>query len=226
MGEIAGVILSGRKFAGKDYVKDHIARVVLDRPVVHFKWATPLREDVVRMMAAVGVGISVETLENRATKELFVPLLQWYGTDFWRKQDPDYWVKRGMNWWVEHREVMRDTGQSPLYVNTDTRFPNEVTIPQANGFIAIRLTVSKGKQYERADNTDQKLNELIRNHTSETALDEMEARTLDVKRGWFVNSQHLPVFDHIINSDQPLEKVYAEVDEVLKVHGVNLRSLQ
>lgn len=55
-------------------------------------------------------------------------LLQWYGTEFRRKQDPDYWVKA----WS------RGIPDAPVVAVTDVRFENEVqAVREAGGIVLV-----------------------------------------------------------------------------------------
>lgn len=207
---IPGIVLSGKKFSGKDSVFNYIRTSLAGRPVAHHKWATALREDAIRMMAAVGVQVTVEDLLDRERKEPFVGLLQWYGTDFRRNQDPDYWVIRGMHEIEATNEGynVRWPGAAPLFwVNTDTRFPNEVLIPKQHGFVAVRLEVSPELQYQRAKALGLSFNELLRRHVSETALDGFDG------------------FDITVDANQPLPNMLADIEGVLLAYGETLRSL-
>lgn len=97
---------------------------------------------------------------NRTTIEnfkdpVFRPLLQWYGTDFWRQfmGVPDYWLKRF--------ESRIDGTTAPVVVD-DCRFPNEADLLRDKGFIIIKL------------NRDDKANPGS-NHVSESAMDNYHA---------------------------------------------------
>jgi hypothetical protein len=224
---IRGICLSGKKYSGKDKVFEHIAQVVADRKVIRHKWATTLRQEAVKMLSGLGIHVSVEDLEDRIKKEPYVGLLQWLGTDFRRRQDPDYWVKRGMAMAEQElRWADRVREAPPLFVNTDTRFPNEVTVPQANGWIAIRLEVGHDKQLERAAKVGAKVADHEWVHASETALDEMEERTRLVRDGIFANSESLPVFDYLIDSNNDLEIVLQEVEGILAKNEIKLRPIR
>jgi hypothetical protein len=194
---IAGILLSGKKFAGKDTAFEHIARVVKGRPVVKWKWATALRQEAVTALAAIGVHVTVEDLEDSATKDLYVPFLQWLGTDLRRSQDPDYWVKKSMDCILNYEEW-----PAPFWVNTDTRFVNEVEIPRQHGFICIRLEVSPETQRERAAKLNSVLTEEKRLHASETKLDGYTQ------------------FDAVIDTNRHKYDVWKDIDSVLVQYGV------
>jgi hypothetical protein len=198
---IPGVVISGKKFAGKDELFLHFERVV-DRMTVLHRWATSLRMDCVEMMAAVGVSITFNDLVDRGKKEMFVGLLQWYGTDFRRREDPDYWVHRGMQEIDKWRQIPRY--QDAFVVNTDTRFSNEVLIPKQKGFISIRLEVSPENQRQRAACLGLELTEAHRLHSSELALDKFTQ------------------FDAVIDTNCPIEEVWRNADEVLRRYGMEI----
>ncbi len=58
-------------------------------------------------------------------------LLQWWGTDYRRAQDPDYWVKR-------LRKTL-DNHQPEVALITDVRFPNEADAIHAWGGYVVRV---------------------------------------------------------------------------------------
>jgi hypothetical protein len=67
---------------------------------------------------------SIEAIWEKPTQPGMRRLLQWYGTQYRRSQDPDYWVRQA-------EKSLPDYGR---YVYTDIRFPNEaVFIKQAKG---------------------------------------------------------------------------------------------
>lgn len=59
-------------------------------------------------------------------------LLQWWGTDYRRKQDPDYWVKR--------LQETLEREQPEVALITDVRFPNEADAIHAAGGYLIKCT--------------------------------------------------------------------------------------
>jgi len=78
-------------------------------------------------------------------------ILQWYGTDYRRKQDPDYWTKR-------MQDQIRKT---PWCAIDDVRFPNEAKLISKLGGIVIAIEPFPG--WRAGPNA---------NHLSETALDD------------------------------------------------------
>lgn len=74
-------------------------------------------------------GCVYETLKGRIPPN--APLsprqvLQWYGTEYRRKQDPDYWVNRAADWMEAVQNSVPYPEMKPqLFVNTSVRFENE-----------------------------------------------------------------------------------------------------
>lgn len=84
-----------------------------------------------------------------------VSLLQWWGTNFRRKQDPDYWVKRTINSYAKSGFLFTAI--------CDVRFPNEVeAIRMLNGLM-VRVKRMTGNMQLIADDRDP-------NHESEIAI--------------------------------------------------------
>jgi len=84
-------------------------------------------------------------------------LLQWYGTDFVRAQNPDYWI-------VAMREHLRSLRDVPLVILDDVRFGNEANLVLELGGKLVRIEPYPG--YTVSAN--------IAAHASETALDEWD----------------------------------------------------
>ena len=94
-------------------------------------------------------------------------ILQWWGTDYRRKQDPDYWVKR---------LVESLAGLNPdVAIVQDMRFPNEADAIKGMGGVVIKVT--------RLGAPDVSVHE----HASEAALDNY--------RGWDYHLQARTVLE-------------------------------
>ena len=53
-------------------------------------------------------------------------ILQWWGTEYRRAQDPEYWVSAASRWLHDYRRMFKYPEQRPqFFVNTTVRFPNE-----------------------------------------------------------------------------------------------------
>lgn len=53
-------------------------------------------------------------------------ILQWWGTEYRRRQDPNYWIKAADNWLIGMHRVFPYPEQLPQhFVNTSVRFENE-----------------------------------------------------------------------------------------------------
>jgi len=89
-------------------------------------------------------------------------LLQWWGTDFRRKQNPDYWI-----WKMDHVLVAHLQAHAPAVIIDDVRFENEATMVLSwqHGQLYRLLPYFGWRPGPNAD------------HLSETALDDFTAWT-------------------------------------------------
>ncbi len=140
--------LTGRKGSGKDTFCACLQASAqrAGQRVVRLAFADLLKAEVAR-----ACGVSV--LEINAHKEVFRPVLQWWGTDFRRaRYGVDYWVaqvRRGLTAWP----ALHGPAVACL---TEVRFPNEAALVREFGGVMARLV---RPQNERDDA-----------HPSETAM--------------------------------------------------------
>lgn len=128
--------LAGKFGAGKDAVAD----VLVERfGFKKLSFAEPLRKECAAHIKNLGTdyhvtpfdwelsqtGLSPVMMWVKPTHPLIRQLLQWWGTDYRRAQDPDYWVKRTAES-LHGREAER-------IVITDARFPNEAAMVKLHG---------------------------------------------------------------------------------------------
>jgi len=148
--------LAGQAGAGKDTVADYL---VERYDFVKFAFSDALYAEV---QAAYGLE-NQELLRDRAMKETPTDLLrlskchdagffdlavdpwgnammsprqvlQWWGTEYRRAQDPDYWLKKNDEWLESVRKLFPYPEQAPqCFVNTTCRFPNEQAWIHAKG---------------------------------------------------------------------------------------------
>ena len=144
--------LTGRAGAGKSFVAREIMAIEQRSRLVSF--AGQLRKEI---EGVFGVG-HIKRLWDKPTSPEIRALLQWYGTDYRRAEDPDYWVKRAMS---EARPLQFD---NYLVVFDDVRFPNEAKAIQETGGIVIRVDTPADTRLQRVGKVPE--------HASETAMDD------------------------------------------------------
>ena len=110
--------MTGRAGSGKDYVADALMSALAESNISSAKvpFAAGVREEIESEL--IGYGQELPRLHIKPTSDAVRRLLQWWGTDFRRAQDPDYWV----NW---ARESAEEADVDVVFF-TDTRFDNEV----------------------------------------------------------------------------------------------------
>lgn len=150
--------LTGKMGAGKDHfykemkkwAKETFQRVSL---------ADLLRREVEAALIVGSDTWELPVLWSKPYSDDIRRLLQWWGTDLRRNQDPDYWVKKGEDWG-------RDTAEHGLIpVFTDVRFPNEANMVRENGGIIVRVSAPD-------DVREARLGMVPPSHESETAMDD------------------------------------------------------
>jgi len=143
--------ISGKMAAGKDHFLTQLSERVPDAVQVSF--AFELRKEIMEALES-----PLPVLFKKPYSESVRRLLQWWGTDFRRAQDPDYWVKKAETTAMEHLE----NGLVPVF--TDVRFPNEAQLIRSRQGILVLVTAPEEVREQRLGMTPP-------NHESETALD-------------------------------------------------------
>lgn len=92
-------------------------------------------------------------------------LLQSWGTDFRRAEDPDYFVRKLLS------RVEKDLSRGLYVVVSDCRFRNELSALRDRGAITIRLSVSEEEQRGRSAGRGSDFSAQIASHASENDLD-------------------------------------------------------
>lgn len=144
--------LAGQQGAGKDYICDQLMtrmmtgnegarRMVPPTVVYRMAFADILRwevEDILQMREYHTVWEKPYPAEVRW-------LLQQWGTELRRNQDPDYWVNKGIDY------IRKQTHQPNLWVITDVRFSNEVDLIENAGGIVANVIASDENRAKRLD---------------------------------------------------------------------------
>ena len=122
--------ITGKKRSGKDTVAGFIKQLASQKGLASCSagFADALKQEV-----AQACGVTVDFIEEN--KELFRPILQWWGTDFRRKLCGDkYWIHR-MEATLRHIEEQ----QHAIAIVTDVRFHNEAQMVWDQGGIVLRV---------------------------------------------------------------------------------------
>jgi phosphomevalonate kinase len=118
------VLVSGKRYAGKDTVADALARV-LGSDVTRASFAHAVKSDVAQQY-----GLSLERLlTDAAYKEHHRALLISHATDM-RARDRSYWVRKA-----------REGTRNPMTIVSDWRFPDEVDWFRSNEPRTMPFTV-------------------------------------------------------------------------------------
>jgi len=122
--------LVGWMRSGKDSVADWLIEHYGYRKL---GFATALKAEVAR-----GVGCRPEELNGGPLKGRVRQVLQVWGTEFRRYQDPDYWVKMARG----HIILQDATARRLPLVFTDVRFQNEIDMLYDHGFLIVHVDMS------------------------------------------------------------------------------------
>lgn len=124
--------LRGPKRVGKNYTAGLIRSLLKPN---HYVFADLGFADALKEEVAQALNISVETL-NGPLKEVFRPILQWWGTEFRRNlYGENYWVDK-----LKAKVSRMETDMAERFRNvplvlvvTDVRFPNEAALIKSLG---------------------------------------------------------------------------------------------
>lgn len=140
--------LAGHAGAGKDYVYEYL-RKHSSKEVHRIAFADGVRFEVEATLTegltfTQGDGTFFELDELPALWRKPYPteirrLLQWWGTELRRSQDPDYWVTRGIERAYEVVNIDETYRRSSLIVFTDVRFENEAKAIDERGGIVLEV---------------------------------------------------------------------------------------
>ncbi len=155
MGERKWIGLVGPAGVGKDYTFTEINKI--DPLAVRVALADGVRLDIEKVF-----GMHISALWEKPYSGTIRRLLQWWGTDLRRDQDPEYWIRKAE---VRVAEFRSDLDVYPVF--TDIRFENEGWMVRRHGGILVRVMASDAVRKQR-------LGELPPDHASETEQDAIQ----------------------------------------------------
>jgi len=164
MKTLPNVALVGWMRSGKDSVAAYLTETYGFRRV---SFADALKSEVCQALNSVQPGIPGEpeafwTPERlNQYKPLVRPILQWWGTEYRRSQDPDYWVRQ--------TAALISGQKASRFVATDARFTNELDMLRAQGFRIVELSMSRVElmEYLHDHGTSPQKIDLLLSHPSE-----------------------------------------------------------
>ena len=196
------IALAGKAGYGKTTISKMITEIDPKSSVTAF--AAPLK-DMVRaifpqltdyhLKDQVGKAAPTDLLNGYSPREL----MQFFGTDFVRRFDPDLWVKRAKDKIELHRRpATRGRPKLNYLVFDDCRFENEVNlIRQYDGCIIHLERTETEKSF--TDKIKAKLGIGVDGHASEAG----------------VRNLFQPDFDYVINTSEPMNITYARVQKMV-----------
>lgn len=153
----AYIPIAGRLGSGKTTLATHLANYLKDfsdfTPII-FSFADTLREEVANALGVSPKQLKEQDFKKKTLDEIgtryYIPenfpmdvtgettvrqLLQWWGTEYRRAQDPNYWVKRTAEYILSIRlDIINNSDElypKVAFICDDVRFPNELELFRA-----------------------------------------------------------------------------------------------
>lgn len=165
--------ITGLKQSGKDTVLECVRELLPGKLIVQRNFA-----DALKLEVAVACGVTVDFINEN--KELFRPILQWWGTEFRRKLfGDDYWIKK---WMVAISQIVVDPY---LLVCTDVRFLNEAAKVRELSGLLWRVENNKYNTDTHPSETEQsriRADDFVHNTSTLEQL-KQNTKTLLIKHG-------------------------------------------
>lgn len=160
------IALIGRMGSGKST----IAQLLTDLyGYTKMSWAQPVKDIAALAYGPVdkGQGYEVELPNGKSAVRSGRELLQRIGTDALREQvDRSFWIRAG----IRRIEARPDI----VWVNDDTRFPNEADALARRGWYIVRVDLPEDLRRERLLEAHGQIDEAALNHPSETGIDDIQ----------------------------------------------------
>lgn len=176
-------VFSGKIASGKDtlakYLKNHLSDAVvrsfafplkaevqqaIDFP--EYANSLPLPEKTRKLLRNVQQEHSEGTHHGEHDSSSMRLLLQSWGTDFRRGEDPEYFVQKMC------QRIKKDWGDGSCVIVSDCRFRNELQAMRDLGAITIRLSVDGEEQRNRSATRGSDFSSALASHISENDLDD------------------------------------------------------
>lgn len=199
------ILLNGKAGVGKDYIANKLREVSLKFRQVEYSEVIAYGDYLRNELSDILMFIAADTHLDKLARKYDLPLdvlkklhddnytdpfdlsanhkdpryrklLQWYGTDIRRKQNPDYWVDKLINdtTFKILNKGSQEENKKSLVIIPDVRFINEYTIPKTTfkhvAFYQITDSPSEIDKREQARDT-KAMTIKEKQHISEHGLD-------------------------------------------------------
>lgn len=128
--------ITGKKFHGKDTVAKHLIRILFDRQPEVLSFASPIKDIVSDMYSIPRMYMDMVELKELPIERLggksIRQLLQEYGTDVARRDNPNIWVNK----------MEEKLDKCSYAIITDCRFDNEAEMIKRRGGFIIHVDAS------------------------------------------------------------------------------------
>ena len=195
MTRLPDISLSGPMRSGKTTCQDYLVKEYGYTPM---SFAYAIKVQVAR---GINTSLHASDLDKEPLKSRVRGILQYWGNEFRRKEDPDYWVgKLSRRLW----QTKEDEPDTPVVI-ADTRFKNELALLKGRGFKTVRLEMS-----------DQDVKTYF--------LSQPEYSGVEFQERWSHQSEHdldEENFDYYVKSERgKVEELIGRMDILLEAHQI------
>ena len=176
--------LAGKAGAGKDYVYETMdAALQTHKAIRRMAFGDGLKTDIEK---ALNDGRSMLPLWSKPYSHEVRSLLQWWGTDFRRKEDVRYWID---NYGLPTLDRLRHAGTDVVCV-TDVRFQNEVDALQRLDGVVFEVVASDEIRAGRLNISEQEQKAMSLHATEKGGLQNLNG---------VIDNNHYPIWPHSLN---------------------------
>lgn len=170
--------ISGKKHSGKTTLA-RFGTELIKAPTATIAFADSLKEEV-----AKACGVTVDYLE--VNKTLFRPILQWWGSEWRRKQNPNYWIEK-----VGEKILALPDNIMCVFI-PDVRFINEANwVTGLGGYIVrVERTGFNKKKDEHLSETELDTYKPFHFICNTNGIEMLKTKTKDLL--YMINKEHQP----------------------------------
>lgn len=184
------IICGFKKRTGKDLFVQILSDILPDKKIIRLAFADALKDEIDDVVLK-RFDLPKSILDDDDTKPVMRQLLQWWGTEFRRSENPK--LKGNPNYWINkvHEKIddLSEKEPNAIFVITDGRFPDEHIITKNKYSNTISLHIKR----DLSNSSD--------SHCSETIME-----------------SNLHLFDYTIENNGSLEEYKQKIIQFAKCH--------